>query len=241
MDDLDAPRRFLKKMIDEGGPDMKTLSDMIGRSHSYIQQYIKRGHPRVLADRDREIIGRALGINPDALRLEGDPMRSSDPKIVSHKGPTKIMPDQGEPDQIRVPEYDIAAAAGPGSLPIANAPADGLTAVDYWSLPRRFLEAFSQSAESLTVIRVTGDSMEPDYQAGERVLIDRSYRSPSPPGIYMLWDGIGLVLKRVEVVFGSSDPIMLRISSINPAYSTYERPLDEVQINGRVVGKWVWK
>jgi len=64
---------------------------------------------------------------------------------------------------------------------------------------------------------------------------------PSPPGVYVLWDGLGLVLKRVEVIFGTQDPVMIRISSINPAYSSYDRALNEVHINGRVVGKWQWK
>ena len=63
---------------------------------------------------------------------------------------------------------------------------------------------------------------------------------PTPPGVYVLWDGYGLVLKRVEILQGTS-PAMLRIKSINPVYAEYERPMDDVQINGRVVGKWAWK
>jgi len=56
----------------------------------------------------------------------------------------------------------------------------------------------------------------------------------SPARYLCVGDGLGLVLKRVEVVFGSADSDTIRIFSINPAYSTYKRALDGVHINGRV-------
>ncbi|WP_244410101.1 S24 family peptidase [Gluconacetobacter diazotrophicus] len=143
--------------------------------------------------------------------------------------------------QFRIPEYNVAPQAGPGALPSNMAVEDGPQPVDHWFLPRRFLGAFTDSPEALVVLRVAGDSMEPDYQAGERVLVDTAHRTPSPPGVYVLWDGFGLVLKRLEIVYGSEDPVSVQIMSINPGYPTYTRALDEVHINGRVVGKWVWK
>ena len=71
------------------------------------------------------------------------------------------------------------------------------------------------------------------------MLVDTSDRRPSPPGPFIVWDGFGVVLKRVEMV-PYSDPPMVRLLSRNEAYDTYERPLDEVVINGRVIGKWHW-
>lgn len=152
--------------------------------------------------------------------------------------------DQDAPSrdgQFRIPEYNVAPQAGPGAMPAHIATEDGPQPTDHWSLPRRFLSAHTDNPEALVVLRVAGDSMEPDYQAGERVLVDTAHRTPSPPGVYVLWDGFGLVLKRLEIEYGSDDPVTVRIMSINPAYPTYTRSLDEVHINGRVVGKWVWK
>jgi len=57
---------------------------------------------------------------------------------------------------------------------------------------------------------------------------------PSPPGIFILDDGVGLVAKRIEII-PSTTPQMLRISSENSAYSSYQRRIDEVHIIGRVV------
>lgn len=79
--------------------------------------------------------------------------------------------------------------------------------------------------------------MEPRLWAGQCVMVDIEDKIPSPPGIFVVWDGLGLVIKRVEVMPGS-DPLRVRIMSANPAYQPYERTLDEAHINGRVVGTW---
>jgi len=233
MPDFDKPRINLLKLIADYETDLSTVSQAIKRNHAYLQQYINRGSPRQLGEAERELLGKHFGVSPDTFK--------SGAELVLSSNPSKRAQDNSAPPQTAIPEYDIAAAAGHGNFPIATSEQEGLRAVDHWSLPRRYLAAFSEHPELLAVIKVAGDSMEPDYQAGERVLVDRSHVLPSPPGVYVLWDGLGLVLKRVEVIFGSEDPVMIRISSINQAYGTYERALSEVHINGRVVGKWVWK
>jgi len=235
MPDLDQPRLNLLKLIADQETDFANVSRAIGRNQAYLQQYVQRGSPRQLGEQEREALGRHFGVSPDTFRAMAPEVGERRTSPLPNPRPAPLS------RQTDIPEFDIAASAGHGSLPIAVSEEDGLRPVEHWSLPRRYLEAFSENPESLAVIRVAGDSMEPDYQAGERVLVDRSHVMPSPPGVYVVWDGIGLVLKRVEVVFGSADPVEIRISSINPAYSTYERALDEVHINGRVVGKWLWK
>lgn len=82
--------------------------------------------------------------------------------------------------------------------------------------------------------------MEPDYLSGDRVLVDLSRRMPTPPGVFVVWDGLGLVLKRLELVIGAT-PRKVRLSSVNPAYLPYEVPHEELHISGRVIGKWMWR
>jgi phage repressor protein C with HTH and peptisase S24 domain len=57
---------------------------------------------------------------------------------------------------------------------------------------------------------------------------------PVSPGIFAIWDGMGLVAKRIEHE-PNSDPPMLVIKSVNPEYQTYQRMAEEVHIIGRVV------
>lgn len=88
------------------------------------------------------------------------------------------------------------------------------------------------STEDLRMLYVRGDSMEPTLCHNDIVLIDSSKKTPSPPGIFILFDGYGLVAKRLEY---ASDSKNMRVISDNPQYSTYERSALETFIIGRVV------
>lgn len=89
------------------------------------------------------------------------------------------------------------------------------------------------SPQSLRLLHVEGDSMEPTLKDGDMVLVDMGRKRPSPPGVFVLHDGIGLVAKRIEPI-PNSDPPKLRIISDNPVYAPYERLLEEINIVGRI-------
>ena len=76
--------------------------------------------------------------------------------------------------------------------------------------------------------------MVPLLEHDDTVMLDYSQTRPSPPGIFILDDGVGLVAKRIEIIPSSKTQI-LRISSQNPANSIYQRRIDEEHIIGRVV------
>ena len=54
-------------------------------------------------------------------------------------------------------------------------------------------------------------------------MIDVSRQVPVPPGIFVIWDGMGLVTKRIGHV-PHSEPPRVVIKSANPEYDSYERP-----------------
>ncbi|SDY29270.1 S24 family peptidase [Lentibacter algarum] len=85
----------------------------------------------------------------------------------------------------------------------------------------------------LRILRVTGDSMVPTLNDGDTILVDMSRKSPYPPGLFVLHDGMGLMAKRIEHI-PSSEPPRIRVTSDNPNYSPYECLLDEVNIVGRI-------
>ena len=72
------------------------------------------------------------------------------------------------------------------------------------------------------MITVNGDSMEPLFYSGDEILIDVSRQVPVLPSIFVIWDGTGLVTKRIEQV-SHSEPSGVVIKSANPAYESYER------------------
>lgn len=103
-----------------------------------------------------------------------------------------------------------------------------------WDLPSPYLTELRVSATNARIIEVQGDSMEPTLRPGDRVMINIADKRPSPPGVFAVWDGFGIVVKRLEPI-PNSDPPTLRLISDNEKHSAYERTLDEVCIVGRVV------
>ena len=78
------------------------------------------------------------------------------------------------------------------------------------------------------------DAAEPLLGNRDRVIVDTTKLSLAEPGLFVLWDGGGLVCKWVQRVPGS-EPAMLRIMSENPRFQPYDIPAEQARILGRVV------
>lgn len=101
-------------------------------------------------------------------------------------------------------------------------------------LPRRLIEEELRGSPSdFELIDVRGDSMQPDFEHGDQILIDRRDRNPRQPGPFALWDEDGYVVKLVERVPGKRG--FYRIFSANNRYSSYEIEETEATIRGRPV------
>ena len=243
MADLSPISAALKALRERAGLSVREVARAIGLGESYStyatyeRAFKKPFLPMDLAQK----LSKALAGRGDPPITENDVLALAGVArgaVLDFKPPNNGR--RLRPETLTIVEYDVQPQAGGGAemLPLQ---ADGQhRMIGEWSMPADFLRANVADPSGLAVIRVEGDSMEPDYLAGERLLVDTNKRIPSPPGVYVLWDGFGLVLKRVEILPGATPP-RLRIKSINPSYAEYERPMDDVQINGRVIGKWTWK
>lgn len=60
-------RRALAHAAEARGESLSALSRLIGRNAAYLQQFVTRGSPRVLAEADRRKLARYLGISDLAL------------------------------------------------------------------------------------------------------------------------------------------------------------------------------
>ena len=95
-------------------------------------------------------------------------------------------------------------------------------------------EKLGVKESDLRMITVRGDSMSPSLLPGDVVLIDISTRTPTPPGLFALFDGAGLAIKRLEFI-ANSKPASMRVMSDNPQYAPFECAMDELRILGRIV------
>ena len=226
---LDAPRRAVLAALTQARLTLKQGSRALARNDAYLQQYLYRGSPRRLPEEVRLRLAELTGERPDSFL---------DPQLRQLHGTS-------EPLRLVVPLLDVSAAAGGGRFG-DDASGDGASGDDSsgegvsgdetaLAFPPMLLRRITSApTSSLRLITVSGDSMAPTLEDGDMVMIDIGRTSPSPPGIFVLDDGVGLVAKRVDAV-PNSFPQQLRLSSDNPAYSNYQRRIDEVRILGRVV------
>ena len=209
--ELTGVRAELARLIEERREDYAGLSRLLGRNAAYIQQFIKRGVPRKLAEEDREKLARYLGVDEALLG-----------------GPGKA-PDRAAEALIAIPRYDIRASAGPGTF------AEGETPVAHLGFDPSFLKQLCGASPSdLSIIRVRGDSMFPSLADGDDIMVDRSAAgSRVTDGIYVLRRDDTLMVKRVAVHPGSR---RLTISSDNNAYPTWpDCDPSDVEVIGRVI------
>ena len=219
----DPVRERLRERLWRRGVSLAEASLAIGRNKAYLQQYLARGMPRVLSFRDSEALATLLHCDPGGLRHDALPA----PK------PWKKNPQGGaRPRTSAVAEMEVEAAAGPGAWND-----DFVLEKARWQLPEAMVRHEGDADPgALRIIRVRGNSMAPELGEGDRLVVDTGRRMPGAGELYVLWDGDGLVVKRVEPVHGSGAPA-LRLLSVNPDYPAYECLAEDIHI----VGKVLWK
>jgi len=204
------PRLALEALIAERGEDYAGLSRLIGRNAAYIQQYIRRGSPRRLAEADRRRLAQYFGVEERVL------------------GGPEPLPSGGS--LLRVPRLDVGASAGAGAL------GEGERALGSLAFDPAWLRRIGVGVGDLSLIRVEGDSMTPTLADGDEILVDRAdAASRFRDGIYVLRIEGALVVKRVGI-----DPAGGRLSvrSDNPAYPSWpDCEPGAVDVVGRVA--WV--
>lgn len=93
---------------------------------------------------------------------------------------------------------------------------------------------FGAPYEQLKLFTIQGDSMSPTLCDGDDVIINTAQKHPSPPGLFLLFDSMSLVVKRLEYLPQAARPTV-KVMSDNPHYAPYEIHSDKAYILGRVV------
>ena len=78
--------------------------------------------------------------------------------------------------------------------------------------------------EALRLIKVRGDSLEPELHAGARVVVDTARRLPVTGEFFVFWDGDGPVVKRIGLAPGDG-LAKLRLHCANPVRQSRIRVL----------------
>jgi len=197
-------RDNLKRLAREHGVGYAALSRMLRRNQAYIQQFVTRGSPVRLEEADRKLLASFFQVDEELL------------------GGPAAQP------MVRVGRMAVQASAGPGQL------VENEFAIGSYSFDQAWLRGVcTASPTSLSIIKVSGDSMAPTLADGDDVLVDHSDTAQIRDGIYVLRRDDTLMVKRLALAPSSAT---LTISSDNPAYPTWrDCPTDSVTVVGRVV------
>ena len=205
----DSARAALAQLVEERREDYAGLSRLIGRNPAYIQQYIKRGSPRRLAERDRRILARYFDVEEEVL---GGPAALPAPRLVP------------------VPQLAVGASAGAGALGGEE------RAVAHLGFDPAWLRRITRGGDPvrLALIRVEGDSMVPTLADGDDILVDGGDGTGQlRDGIYVLRLEGALMVKRLAVNPGRRS---VAVKSDNPDYPSFpECSAAEIDLVGRVV------
>jgi hypothetical protein len=211
MTDEDA-RAALAQLIEERGEDFSGLSRLLGRNPAYVQQYIRRGSPRRLAEEDRRRLARYFGI--DEARLGGP----------------AAAPAKRGGGMIAVPRLDVGVSAGAGAFGGEERGRPHIAFDPAW------LRRIARGApDQLSIVVVQGDSMAPTLTDGDEILVDRGDAADRlRDGIYVLRMDDLLMVKRLAL---NPATRTVSIRSDNDKYPSWP-DCDPARID--LVGRVVW-
>jgi Peptidase S24-like len=205
--DNDDPRDALQRLIAANGDDYASLSKLIGRNPAYIQQFIKRGSPKRLGERERGILARYFGVDEQML---GAPQAFV---------PTARMRT--------IFKLDIGASAGPGAMNDSELLAGKIGFDEKW------LRKLVSDPSCLSLIRVEGDSMSPTLNDNDDIMVDSNVGTTGwRDGIFVIRMDDVLMVKRLA----KGPTGRLSVLSDNKAYPDWpDVDRSAVTVIGRVV------
>ncbi len=166
------PRAELDALVTRHGESYAALSRMLGRNDAYLQQFVRRGSPRRLSERDRRLLA-------DYFRV--------DERLLGASG--RQAP---RPAGVVVPRIDAVASAGPGGLLEDDRDA-GAQLID-----PALVRTLGLDPAHLSMIAAEGESMLPTIQPGDALLVDRGNRRVGSRGaVFVIRAGGALMVKRV--------------------------------------------
>lgn len=201
-------RERLAELAKEKGSSLASLSRMLGRNTTYLQQYISKGSPRKLEEDDRRKLATFFGVSETEL---GAPQENS-------------YETAGE--WVEVPRLAVEASAGPGAVDALE------TSFDAFRFSRKWLREQGLEAGKLSAVRVIGDSMEPLLREGDDLLVDLNKKG-FRDGIYVVRLDESLLVKRVTSQGGGRFSLL----SQNLSYPPISVTAEDIQLVGRVVWK----
>ncbi|WAC24944.1 S24 family peptidase [Blastomonas sp. SL216] len=220
-------RQTLERLIAARGVSFAGVSQLLGKNSAYIQQFIKRGTPKRLDERDRRILAQFFGVSEQALGAPDAALAPGQGRAM--RGPARSGALRSLPQRMRlIPRLAVGASAGPGALADDEAPIAEIAFDEAW------LRRLGAGSDAVTMIRVEGDSMAPTLSDGDDILVAMHGGTGTPrrDGIHVLRMDDALIVKRLAF----RPDGRLSVTSDNALYPSFpDLAPESVHIVGRVI------
>lgn len=205
--------KFIQRVYEAAGIESQTdLARILGVNRSAVTQARKKG---AIPDRWLLQLFRGYGLNPEWLE-----------KGI---GNTFLGTKQSPATEFeKIPKVSARLCAGNGSFEV------GADVQGYYSFRKAWLNKRGV-ADKMVLVDIFGNSMEPEMQDGDTVLIDQSQKNILAGAIFALGIEDTIMVKRVE-----KHPNKLVLRSDNRDYAPIYlegQEADQVRILGKVI--WV--
>lgn len=107
-----------------------------------------------------------------------------------------------------------------------------------WGFPGDYLtHDLHSSLDRTAICEVNSHAVEPEFEYGDKVFVDRADTKPSPSGTFAFWDGFGIAFAKMQAIPGKGSENGPSVRITQKGSDTYELPFSEVVVIGRVKGR----
>ena len=208
----------LRRILEERGLSARGLSLAAGLAGDTVRNALS-GRSRTTRPEALEALAEYLGVSVAALQGR-EPLPPPPPPGAPHVSSGSA----------RVPEVEYVPR---GETPHSAADLERRE-VGAWVLPIGMLAESGGTQGGLVLIRAQNPLG--DIRRGDRLLVDAADTAPSPPGVLLLWDGWAASISHCSVSRAGGEGV-LRMQGDGGGVGVR---LEDVEVLGRVVGRWTW-
>jgi len=178
-------------------------------------------------------LARGLGMTMDALLSDGlnAPLGQLGQLIKSH--------EDDESQGVKIPQFDTGGSMGRGVL-LRDQPG----VIKSWTVSDTWLQQNvhrMSSVSNLCIVTGFGPSMQPLFNPGDPLLVDRGINRVDVDAVYFFRIGEEGFIKQVQRLYNGVD-LVLRAKSYNPMYDPFDIPQTaDFEVFGRVLKVWEGK
>lgn len=207
----------IQEVISDKSMSLKDFSEALDVNYRTMQRYIAGER----------------SVSTEFLQSITDRMDVSASWLLSGAGEKYIQErpsGRDDTDFIQIKRHPIEVSAGNG----ADGDADTDTGTGHYAYNKKWLERRGLKPSALSVISVRGDSMEPEINDKDLVLLDNTDTTPRDGNIYVVRFSGDVFVKRIQKLPGDQLQLVSR-NEVYPPIVIQHPEADGVEIIGRVV------